>query len=372
MFGENGEKVTENGKQVGENTKEDKDKSVSLLELGKPGMGWPKGGKLNMEEGREGGAGGKEEDVYEFKTSCKDATPASSRDWSSSGSKKEGKEETGEQGMRGSEEQGEGGRQTYIVDQGSEEGETSKTKTENQLSQDGQDKAGRKERVTGSRGMQLGREEGSRRAGKSLKPEMFLDNIIFSGEDEDDPPYSEKGRTKKNKEKKNKNTELGNQKKPRLINKSELLDFLTQDAEEMELKEEETAREKIRQEEMGRGNRSRMDVAYQKQLSKKVWLKAIGAEEEGGSDEERDSNMDTETPSRKKKCNNRDFDEEEPQKKKKKGNKKLCKKMKKLLEVVMQYKDSDGRVLSEPFWKLPSREELPDYYEVSLRQLALC
>merc|ERR1712233_173157 len=50
--------------------------------------------------------------------------------------------------------------------------------------------------------------------------------------------------------------------------------------------------------------------------------------------------------------------------KKKKGNKKMIKKMKKLLEVVMQYEDSDGRILSEPFYKLPSRKELPDYYEI--------
>merc|ERR1711892_1169043 len=56
--------------------------------------------------------------------------------------------------------------------------------------------------------------------------------------------------------------------------------------------------------------------------------------------------------------------EEEPRKKKKKGNKRLNKKMKKLLEVVMQYEDSDGRILSEPFYKLPSKKELPDYYEV--------
>merc|ERR1712228_47591 len=55
---------------------------------------------------------------------------------------------------------------------------------------------------------------------------------------------------------------------------------------------------------------------------------------------------------------------EEPVKKRKKGNKRLCKKMKKLIEVVMQYEDSDGRVLSEPFYKLPSRKELPDYYEI--------
>merc|ERR1711990_661745 len=53
-----------------------------------------------------------------------------------------------------------------------------------------------------------------------------------------------------------------------------------------------------------------------------------------------------------------------PVKKKKKGSKTLRKKMKKLIEVVMQYEDSDGRVLSEPFYKLPSRKELPDYYEI--------
>merc|ERR1712029_778384 len=47
-----------------------------------------------------------------------------------------------------------------------------------------------------------------------------------------------------------------------------------------------------------------------------------------------------------------------------KADRRFMGKMKKLLEVVMQYEDSDGRVLSEPFYKLPSRKELPDYYEV--------
>merc|ERR1712227_864871 len=46
---------------------------------------------------------------------------------------------------------------------------------------------------------------------------------------------------------------------------------------------------------------------------------------------------------------------------------KLMKKMKKLIDVVMQDEDSDGRVLSEPFYKLPSRKELPDYYEIIRR-----
>jgi hypothetical protein len=40
------------------------------------------------------------------------------------------------------------------------------------------------------------------------------------------------------------------------------------------------------------------------------------------------------------------------------------KKMKKLMSIVVEYQDADGRVLSEPFYKLPSRKELPDYYEI--------
>merc|ERR1711983_216039 len=57
-------------------------------------------------------------------------------------------------------------------------------------------------------------------------------------------------------------------------------------------------------------------------------------------------------------------EEEEGRRKKRKANKKLVKKMKKLIDAVVGYEDSDGRILSEPFYKLPSRKELPDYYEV--------
>lgn len=38
-----------------------------------------------------------------------------------------------------------------------------------------------------------------------------------------------------------------------------------------------------------------------------------------------------------------------------------------LMQIVIQYKDKDERVLSEPFLKLPSKKELPDYYEVIKR-----
>merc|ERR1711997_645526 len=100
--------------------------------------------------------------------------------------------------------------------------------------------------------------------------------------------------------------------------------------------------------------------------SEKDWLKAIGAEEED-SDEGVPSGLQEDTPKRKKSKKRRDEDEDEPRKKKKKGSKTLRKKMKKLIEAVMQYEDSDGRVLSEPFYKLPSRKELPDYYEIIRR-----
>ncbi|PSN30883.1 ATP-dependent helicase brm [Blattella germanica] len=47
----------------------------------------------------------------------------------------------------------------------------------------------------------------------------------------------------------------------------------------------------------------------------------------------------------------------------------LKRQMKKLMNIVIKYTDSDGRVLSEPFMKLPSRRELPDYYEIIKKPL---
>lgn len=38
--------------------------------------------------------------------------------------------------------------------------------------------------------------------------------------------------------------------------------------------------------------------------------------------------------------------------------------MLKLINLVINYKDQDSRILSEVFLKLPPRKELPDYYEV--------
>ena len=114
---------------------------------------------------------------------------------------------------------------------------------------------------------------------------------------------------------------------------------------------------------------------------------AIGAEDEDYSDEDDYDEGQKKSKSKKKRKRGGDSDDDKPRKKKTKGSvKRMMKKMKKLMEVrtvfnilllgliiiglvpnlqvVIQYEDSDGRILSEPFIKLPTRKELPDYYEV--------
>merc|ERR1712088_348555 len=149
----------------------------------------------------------------------------------------------------------------------------------------------------------------------------------------------------------------GSERKARLIEESELPPFLLKDDDPSEEEEEE------KEVELGRGNRSRKETNYDDQLSEKDWLKAIGAEEEDFDDDDGD---DGDSPKKRGKKKHRvDEEDDEPKKKKKKGAaRKLQKKMRKLMEIVIQYEDQDGRVLSDPFMKLPSRKELPDYYEV--------
>merc|ERR1712243_528709 len=78
--------------------------------------------------------------------------------------------------------------------------------------------------------------------------------------------------------------ELGDKRQPRLLEESELPDFLVQSTEDIEMQEleEEQEKEVI----LGRGNRARKEVTYQEQLSERDWLKAIGAEDEEGEDEQ--------------------------------------------------------------------------------------
>merc|ERR1712004_749881 len=137
---------------------------------------------------------------------------------------------------------------------------------------------------------------------------------------------------------------LGTERKSRLMEESELPPFLLEEPEEIASEDEEA-----KALELGRGNRARKETRYDEQLSEKDWLKAIGAEEEEFDDDDDDAPR-----KRSKKKRREEEEDDEPRQKK----------MRKLMEIVIQYEDQDGRVLSDPFVKLPTRKELPDYYDV--------
>merc|ERR1712156_614684 len=108
--------------------------------------------------------------------------------------------------------------------------------------------------------------------------------------------------------------ELGDLNKPRLIEESELPEFLLQSQEDLEMMDIDEAEQAAQLEaERGRGNRVRKEVTYQEQLSERDWLKAIGAEEDEDDDDGR-SNDDTPRRKKKKKRDEVEVDSE-PRKK---------------------------------------------------------
>lgn len=155
--------------------------------------------------------------------------------------------------------------------------------------------------------------------------------------------------------------------KPRLMEEDELPTWLIKDDAEVERLTNEDDDDRT----FGRGSRQRKEVDYSDALSEKQWLKAI---EEGNLDEIETPTKKPKTPGSTRKKKKKDADEVQPEKKKRRGRPpvekmspnppRLTIQMKKLLDVVIHYKDSDGRVLSEAFKHLPSKRELPDYYEV--------
>uniref|UniRef100_T1ITD1 Very low-density lipoprotein receptor n=1 Tax=Strigamia maritima TaxID=126957 RepID=T1ITD1_STRMM len=153
--------------------------------------------------------------------------------------------------------------------------------------------------------------------------------------------------------------------KPRLMEEDELPAWLIRDDVEVErLTYDEE--DKI----FGRGSRQRKEVDYSDSLTEREWLKAV---EEGNLDE-MEAKQKQKKGGRKRKV--RIEEEEQPKPKKKRGRPpsektashqnppKLVRQMKKLYHVVVKYKDSDGRVLGSDFKQLPSKRDLPDYYDL--------
>ncbi|XP_023029619.2 ATP-dependent helicase brm isoform X2 [Leptinotarsa decemlineata] len=156
---------------------------------------------------------------------------------------------------------------------------------------------------------------------------------------------------------------LGPHRKYRLIQEAELPDWLIKQDEEVETWNFDDTDALL-----GRGTRQRKEVDYADSLTEKEWLKAI--DEDGDYDDEEEEEKEVKKKRGRKKRKRDDSDEEGSSTGRKrkipqnKAEAKMKKKMKKLMTVVINYTDRDGRQLSDQFIKLPPRKEYPDYYTI--------
>ncbi|XP_065182982.1 transcription activator BRG1-like isoform X2 [Sycon ciliatum] len=161
--------------------------------------------------------------------------------------------------------------------------------------------------------------------------------------------------------------------KSRLMEDHELPPWLQKDLEEVEKLANEEEEEKL----YGTGVRQRTEVDYSEALTDKQWVKAV---EDGKLDEaenkmrerKRKHEGDDDAPEVKKPVEKVEKKKAEPKKKKigRPANKVvpnpplLTKQMLKIIALIMEYKNEEGRVLSEIFYQLPSPRQLKDYYEI--------
>ncbi|XP_014291998.1 ATP-dependent helicase brm isoform X3 [Halyomorpha halys] len=161
-------------------------------------------------------------------------------------------------------------------------------------------------------------------------------------------------------ERRREEAKLGPNRKSRLVEEAELPDWLVKNDDEIEKwAYEET------EVQMGRGNRQRKEVDYTDSLTEKEWMKAIDDNVDDFDDEEEE---EVKTKKRGKRRRRGEEDEEDAGTSKRRkyspSENKLRRRMRNLMNIVVKYTDSDSRVLSEPFMKLPSRHKYPDYYEL--------
>ncbi|XP_073979169.1 ATP-dependent helicase brm-like isoform X2 [Rhodnius prolixus] len=158
-------------------------------------------------------------------------------------------------------------------------------------------------------------------------------------------------------ERRREEAKLGPNRKSRLVEEAELPDWLVKNDDEVERWTYEES-----EVQMGRGNRQRKEVDYTDSLTEKEWLKAI---DEGIDDYEEEEEEEIKVRKRRRRRKG-DDDDDEPVKRKRfsASESKLRKQMRTVMNIVVKYTDSDSRVLSEPFMKLPSKHKYPDYYEL--------
>ncbi|XP_076856974.1 putative global transcription activator SNF2L2 isoform X2 [Brachyhypopomus gauderio] len=154
--------------------------------------------------------------------------------------------------------------------------------------------------------------------------------------------------------------------RPRLMEEDELPAWIIKDDAEVERLTCEEEEEKI----FGRGSRHRRDVDYSDTLTEKQWLRAI----EDGNLEEMEEEIRLKKRKRRRHVDKGGRRDDSEKSKKRRGRPpaeklspnppKLTKQMSAIVDTVINYRDGSGRQLSGVFVQLPSRKELPEYYEL--------
>lgn len=141
-------------------------------------------------------------------------------------------------------------------------------------------------------------------------------------------------------ERRREEAKLGPQRKSRLIEESELPDWLVKDDDEVERWAYDDSEESY----LGRGTRQRKEVDYTDSLTEKEWLKAI---DDGGDyeDEDEEEEKIKKKKGRKRRSKRGDDSDVEPSTSKKRRGQssnldpKLKRQMKKLMNIVVKYTD---------------------------------
>ncbi|ETN75852.1 hypothetical protein NECAME_03625 [Necator americanus] len=143
--------------------------------------------------------------------------------------------------------------------------------------------------------------------------------------------------------------------KPRLLEENEIPhDILKASDEFAEM--ERAQKEGIYKEDFAAtGRRRRREVDYSADLmSDDQWLKQI-------DDAQEEEEQEAKKKKRKRKAED---DDEDEGKKRKKASPEVLEVMNKVYDIMVGFKTNDGREIAVPFIELPTKRELPDYYEV--------
>ncbi|CAI4231994.1 unnamed protein product [Auanema sp. JU1783] len=146
--------------------------------------------------------------------------------------------------------------------------------------------------------------------------------------------------------------------KPRLMEDNEIPPDIIQKSDEFELLEKQQEEGTLPMKDETPGRRKRKEVDYSADLmTDEQFLKQL--EDEDGEEEEK--------PLKKKKRR----EEEEENKDKDTAAPEILEVMRKVYKKATEFRTSDGTLVAEPFFELPSKRELPDYYEVISKPMDL-